>query len=323
MGRVFVQHTTGCDIGVFEDTEGFPEVGRISLGRKIKPDYLFVSKDGKLLYTNWSDMSWREPGYPDPAKSWFTAHDTTTLEEIWRVDIVSGIGHYALDPAERYAYNAVVDRPQVVRVDLQTRAVEYISVTSLGGHGVKVLKDGSKCYVGSIFTGDFWEIDTATARMSRLFGFPAAVRPFAPTPDGKQMLVQNSHLHGFQVLDLAAWQIVDTVHLPDNPPDTPREVAYPFTVDHGILFAKDGTQVFILATTANEVYALDYPGYGVRGRLIVGTEPSYLTLSPDGARLFVTSRKTDEFHVIDTATFRIVANRKGTGNYPQRIAVGG
>jgi len=322
MARVFVQHTNGCDIGVFDHGDGFPELGRIRLGPRIKPDYLFVSNDGGTLFTNWSDMRYRDPGFAGPAESYFTAHDTDTLEELWRTEIVSGVGHYALDPAERYAYCSVVDRPQVARVDLHDRSVDYIGVTSFGGHGVKCLKDGSRVYAGSIFTGDFWEIDPETAKMTRLFGFPAPVRPFAPTPDGTRMLVQLSHLHGFQVLDLDAWEVVDEVKLPENPPDTPREIAWPFTVDHGILFAKDGSRVFILATTANEVYALDYPGFEVRGRLTVGTEPSYLTLSPDGARLYVTSRQTDEFHVIDTASFEIVGHRAGTGAYPQRIAVG-
>lgn len=321
MGRVFVQHTNGCDIGVFEDADGFPDVGRIALGPDIKPDYLFVSKDGSLLYTNWSDMSYRRPGFAGAAESYFTAHDTETLAEVWRAPIISGVGHYALSPDETHAYCAVVDRPQVARVNLTTREVDYIGITSFGGHGVKFLKDGSRVYVGSIFVGHFAEIDPATAKMTRMYGFPSNVRPFAPTPNGRQMLVQLSHLHGFDVLDLESWTVVDRIHLPDNPPGTPVESAWPFTVDHGIVFSKDGTRLFILATTANEVYALDYPGYAVHGRLTVGTEPSYLALDPGGSRLFVTSRKTDEFHVIDTKTFEIVAHRAGTGDYPQRIAV--
>lgn len=321
MANIFVQNTHGMDINVLDEDDGCRQIGRIALGPNIQPDYLFLSKDGSLLYTDWCDASWRNHDFEGAARSYFTAHDARTFAEVWRVEFDASANHYALHPSGRYAFISIYDRQRIMRLDLETREIAYAPVHTMAGHGIKCSKDGRFCYGSSVMSGDFWEVDCQTMELKRTFGFPHGVRPFALSSDGQYAYIQISHLHGFHKFNLKDWRVERTITLPE-PPGMPKESRYPFTIDHGIGITPDQRYLVCLGTMANEVNVLDYKTYELVKSIKVGTQPSYLIFNPAGTRVYVTSRKTHELHVIDLDTLEIVHHVRDVGNYPQRVCVG-
>jgi DNA-binding beta-propeller fold protein YncE len=321
MRRVFVQHTYGLDVAAFDQDDGFRELGRIALGAKWKPDSIALSKDQSLLYTNWSDLAWHEASYRGGARSKFTAHDAKTLAPVWEIDLDSAIQHFAYDPTQRYFYNAVMERPRVIRVDVDTREAAYIAAPVLGGHKVRVSADGRFCYVGSMLSGALMEFSCADAKFTRLAQFPDFVRPFVLTRDGRTAYVQLSRRHSIVVFDIAEWRIVGEVELPPLPADTPVEAEWPATVDHGLELTKDGQFLLSLATTGNYLAVFEHPSLKLIKTVPLGEEPSYLAFNPEGDRLYITNRVSGGVIVLSVPDFEIVAQLKHTGNRPQRICV--
>lgn len=321
MRRVYVQHTYGFDVAAFDQDADFAELGRIALGDQWKPDSVALSRDGKLLYTNWSHLGWTKADHRGGSHSLFTAHDAETLAEVWRLELDSAIQHFAYDPTGRYFYNAVMDRARCIRVDVETQSADYIQLPVLGGHKVRVSADGRYCYVGSMTSHELLEIDCATLSFTRRLEFPSFVRPFVLTPDSRTAFVQVSSYHGFYEVDLGAWKIVRQVDLPPLPADTPVEDEWPFTVDHGLEISKDGKYLCALATTGNYMMVYDLPSLDVRCRVELGVEPSYLAFSPEGDELFVTNRVKGGVIVLSVPDFRIIGQRAETGRRPQRICM--
>jgi DNA-binding beta-propeller fold protein YncE len=321
MARLYVQHTYGHDVAVYDEANAYAEIGRIALGANWRPDSVVLSKDEQLLYTNWSDVTWVRAEHRGAAKSLFTAHKADSLEEVWRLELDGGVQHFAADPARRVIYNAVFERPRVIAVDVENRTANYIQIPVIGGHKVRVSADGEKCYVGSLTASEFIEIDCKTARFTRRHPFPSYVRPFVLTPDGRTAYIQVSHCHGFYDFDLAEWRVRKIVALPQLPPETPVEHEWPFTVDHGIEISKDGRWLCCLATTGDYMAVYALPSLELAHIVRLGVEPSYLTFSPKGDKLYVTNRVKGGVIVLSVPDFKQVAQIPETGKRPQRICV--
>ncbi|MEM8766695.1 MAG: hypothetical protein AAGE43_04580 [Pseudomonadota bacterium] len=322
MTRLYVQHTISNEVRVFEEDTDYTHAGTIALGEAWRPDSVVLSQDGATLYTNWKDMAYLSAKARTPSRSLFTAHDARTLDEQWRLPLEGAVEHFAAAPDKRYIYNAVSDRPWVIRVDVETQQADYAQITSVGGHKVRVSPDGARCYVGSIMTCELTELDAMSLERTRVQAFADYVRPFDLDADGRTAYVQLSRLHGFVVFDLDSWSIRETIALPELPAETPVEERFPFTVDHGAEVTKDGRQLLLLATTGDHMVACDLPSLDVRGTVALGTEPSYLTLNPTGDRVYVTNRVSGNVQVVDLASLEVIGDFSTGGRRPQRICVG-
>ena len=74
-----------------------------------------------------------------------------------------------------------------------------------------------------------------------------------------------------------------------------------------VLLSPDGTRLYVLCQTSEEIRVLDAASYAVIGKIAVGHTPRGFSLSPDGARLFVTNSWDDTLSVIDTSKLEVVA----------------
>ncbi|MEM7000044.1 MAG: hypothetical protein AAF529_04615 [Pseudomonadota bacterium] len=321
MPRLYIQHTYSSEIRVFDEGADFVQVGTIALGEAWRPDSVVLSADGSMLYSNWKDMAYLRADRRTPSQSLFMAHDAETLEERWRVPLDGAVEHFAASPDKRYVWNAVSDRPWLIRVDTQTQAVDYVQITSFGGHKVRVSADGAHCYVGSIMTCELTEVNTQTLRRTRVAAFDDYVRPFDLTRDGRLAYIQLSRMHGIVEFDLQRWQINRTVAWPRLPPETPVETAFPFTVDHGVEVTPDDTLGLFLATTGDHLLVCGLPDLQIVRQVPLGVEPSYLTLSPDGQRIYITNRVTCDVQVVARDSWSIVGQFETGGKRPQRICV--
>ncbi|MEM6414459.1 MAG: hypothetical protein AAF720_07355 [Pseudomonadota bacterium] len=320
---IYVQNTIGSDIRVYDEKNEFEPKGIITLGDELTPDSVVLSADKKTLYTNGTNRweFWREP--TKEARSVFAAFDAITLEEKWRVPLLGSIEHFAASPDKRFVYNAHNDRKLVSKVDTQTQEVTPIQIANLGGHKVRVSKDGSRVYVGSIIWGSFDEIDATTDQWTRHFTFEHNVRPFALSHDGTTAYIQLSRMHGFHVFDLNEWKLRDTVKMPglDDGSEPPCEDKYPFTVDHGIEITPDQKYIIFLATTGGFAAVYSFPDLKFIKKIETGKQPSYLTVSSDSRYCYITCRASCELRVIDLASLETIHAIERVGAFPQRICV--
>ena len=299
---IYQQNTLGADIAAFDETDRYREVGRYGLTNGMAPDSVALSADKSELYFNahnrleyWQDCTKGQ-------RSAFYCLDAATMEEKWSIPLPGQCEHFAISPDKRYVYNAHYDRKLVSRVDVQTKEVTPIQIANLGGHKVRVSKDGKKVYVGSIVWASLDKIDLSH--------------------DGDRAYVQTSRFHGFHVVDLAEMKITRTVAMPDiDGLPTPCEQRYPFTIDHGLEITPDQSLMVTLATTGHYVAFFSYPDLEYVGHVKVGREPSYLTISKDSRLCYVSCRRSHETYIIDLKSFEVVHVMKDIGVYPQRIVL--
>ncbi|MEM6708496.1 MAG: hypothetical protein AAF648_06895 [Pseudomonadota bacterium] len=321
MAWLYVQHTYSNEIRVFDEARAYELCGTIALGDSWRPDSVVLSADGATLYSNWKDMSYLRAAVRTPSRSLFMAHDARTLAEQWRLPLDGAVEHFAASPDKRTVWNAVSDRPWMIRVDVEARTADYVQITSQGGHKVRVSADGLKCYVGSIMTCELTEVDTQTLKRTRVAPFDDYVRPFDLSRDGQTAYVQLSRMHGLVEFDLPSWSIRRRIGWPKLPPETPVETAFPFTVDHGAEVTPDDELILLLATTGNHMIVCQRADFSIVAVIPLGVEPSYLTLSPDAQRVYVTNRVSGDVYVVDRATWDVVARFETGGKRPQRLCV--
>ncbi|MEM1086619.1 MAG: hypothetical protein AAGH90_02750 [Pseudomonadota bacterium] len=319
---LYQQCTLSNEVIALDESDGFKEVARRTLRNGMAPDSVALSADGSELYFNahnrleyWT-QTWAEP------RSAFYCCDAATLKIKWVIPLAGQTEHFAISPDKRYVYCAHYDRMFVTRVDTQTRETYPIQIASLGGHKVRVSKDGSKVYVGSIVWASLDEIDTASAKFTRRLTFDQNVRPFALSHDGSTCYLQKSRFHGLHVVDLTKedMEITRTVELPELPDHpAPCEDRYPFTIDHGIEITPDEKYAVILVTTGHYVTILSYPDLEPVKHIPVGQQPSYLIVSKDSKTCYVSCRASDELYVIDLESLDVREVVKIKGRYAQRI----
>ncbi|MEO0399191.1 MAG: hypothetical protein AAF224_07155 [Pseudomonadota bacterium] len=320
---IYVQNTIGGDVRAYDETKDYAPRGVASLGDELIPDSVVLSADKTTLYANATNRweFWREPTL-EP-RSAFAAFDAVTMEEKWRLPLLGSIEHFAASPDKRFIYNAHNDRKLVSKVDVETQTVTPIQIANLGGHKVRVSADGTRVYVGSIIWGSFDEIDATTDQWVRHFTFDDNVRPFALCPDGRTAYIQLSRMHGFHVFDLEDWRVVKTIDMPgmDDGAAPPCEDKYPFTVDHGVEVTPDGKYVIFLATTGGFAAVYEYPSLKFVKKIPLGKQPSYLTVSKDSTRCYISCRASCEIWVIDLDTLEPIHVIERAGAFPQRICL--
>ncbi|MEL6978316.1 MAG: hypothetical protein AAGM38_06515 [Pseudomonadota bacterium] len=323
IAMIYQQNTLGGDVVAFDETDGDREVARWKPGDELTPDSIVLSSDGKTLHANASNrfQIWREA--LAPARSIFVGLDAATLEERWRLDLPGQIEHFASDPNKRVVYNAHYDRKLVSAVDTETRDVTLIQIANMGGHKVRVSADNSRVYVGSIIWASLDEIDVATQKWTRSLTFDDSVRPFALSKDGKRAYVQLNRMHGFHVVDLEAFKVVDTIQMPglENGAYPGHEKQYPFTCDHGIEITPDEKYLISLATTGHFAAVFRYPDLTFVKKIETGKQPSYLTTSKDGKFCYISCRASNTLQIVDLETLETHRVLERVGAFPQRVCV--
>ena len=320
---IYQQNTIGADVRVYDETRDYRPVGVITLGDELVPDSVVLSADKSTLYVNGTNrwQFWREP--TGEGRSVFAAFDAHTLKEKWRLPLLGSVEHFAASPDRRFVYNAHNDRKMVSKVDVETQTVTPIQIANLGGHKVRVSADGTRVYVGSIIWGSMDEIDATNDEWTRHITFEDNVRPLALAPDGSRIFVQLSRMHGFHVVDVAQWKVVDTIAMPGmaDGSQPPCEDKYPFTIDHGLEITPDRKYLVSLATTGAFAAIYSYPDLKFVKRIEVGQQPSYLTVSKDSKLLYISCRASCQLYIISLETLEPVHVIDRVGAFPQRVCV--
>jgi YVTN family beta-propeller protein len=313
---LFVENTNSGDISVI-DNSTLKVVATIPVG--LSPDDIISSPDGHTLYV--SRIVRGTNGRPS-GKGEVVAVDPGTHQVLWRARFTGVPNHLAVSPDGRQVYVTVVSTSYVNVIDPAQHAVVDSIEVGKGPHDIVVSPDGKRIYVGLILGNKVSIVDAATHHMIRQIPFGAGVRPIAVTHDERRLFVQLSYFHGFVVVDPKTGSTIRRVSLPlasgQAKPDS-----MPVTADHGLRITADGKYLIANGSMSDLTAIYSLADLSLVGTVPVGHDPNWDTLSPDGTRVYVSNRGSDDVSVIDIAERHEVARIK-VGKYPQRMAaVGG
>ena len=308
---VFVENTNGGDVSIIDATT-LKVVGTIPVG--LSPDDIVAAPEGDVLYV--SRIVHRADGRPTGTGE-LVAIDAATRQVSWRVGFRGVPNHLAVSPDGHRVYVTVVSGDYVDVFDVAKRALVDSVNVGTGPHDIEVSRDGKTVYVGLIRGTDVTVFDAATNRIIRRIPFGANVRPIALSHDESRLYVQLSRYYGFVVADPRTGKIVRRVEMP-IPKGAPRPDTLPVTTNHGIRITADGKYLIANGSMTDLAGIYSLPDLGLVATVPVGRDPNWVTLSPDGRRIFISNRGSDDVSVIDLASRKEIARVK-VGRYPQRM----
>ena len=134
--------------------------------------------------------------------------------------------------------------------------------------------DGARLYVLCQQSDEVRVLDATTYAVLKTIPVGHVPRGFSFSPDGKRLFVTNSWDDTLSVIDTGALAVVATWPVAAEP--------------SGVVEDRDGKRLFVANRVSNDIAVLDASTGAEEKRLLAGRGASYLTLSPDGSRIYAT-----------------------------------
>jgi len=182
-----------------------------------------------------------------------------------RIQTTAGTGLTALAVA-LLAFALWTDRP--VRAS-ETDAMDYASPLE-----VLLSPDGARLYVLCQQSEEIRVLDAATYAVVKNIAVGRVPRGFSLSPDGGRLFVTNTWDDTLSVIDTRTLAVTATWPVGAEPSSVVEDRA--------------GKRLFVANRISNDVAVLNAQTGEEEKRLLAGRGASYLTLSPDGSRLYVT-----------------------------------
>jgi YVTN family beta-propeller protein len=247
--------------------------------------------------------------------------DTATLEVIKTIPLSARPNNISVTPDGRKVYVGIIAPPGAIDV-IDTATLENVkSIAVPGGiHNIYVTPDGKQVVAGSIAGRRLTVIDTATDLESWAFE-GEAIRPLAISarPDGStdKLYIQVSGHHGFIVLDWDTRSEIARITLPDVPPAERYDSTYNGAPAHGIGVAPDGRTVWSTSRMNSHVYVYSLPELKLLASIPTGTDPDWITFTPDSHYAYVANAESNTVSVIDMQALKEVTQIP-VGKSPKR-----
>ena len=277
-----------------------------------------ASADGRRIYVS------------SEAEAAVMVVDTESMEIIRTISVSARPNNIALTPDGTKLYVAINARPGAVDV-IDTRTLENVkTIPHPGGvHNIYVTPDGTAVIAGSISGDRLTAYDTRTEE--EIWAWEGeSIRPMAIgwKPDGStdKIYIQVSGHHGFVVFDWATRSEVTRITLP-SVPESERYLGdgqgtrYNGAPAHGIGVSPDGRTVWSTSRMNSHVYVYSvYPGLELLASIPVGTDPDWITFTPDNRFAYVANAVSRNVTAVDMRTYQPVATIP-VGEGPKRNAV--
>lgn len=314
---LYVHNTFSGDISVIEIPK-HEIVNTIDIGYYM--DYVTPSPDQDILYVNRIESIGLDRAPNVGVSGELIALSTKTDKPLWRVELDGMPHHMSASKDGKHVFVPYYDTWYVAVVSVEEKRVIKKIAVGHGSHGTKLSPDGKRLYVGSMMNDTMTIIDTGTFEIIDQIPFNDGVRPFDFDDKEQVLYVQQSRLHGFEVVDLPKREWKKTVYLPDLPESVQLPKFYPHNVNHGIALTPDEELLFVNGSIVDYVAVYTHPDLQLIKTIPVGTEPNSIAFSKDGKYAYVTNRKSDDLSVISVEELEEVKRIK-LGKYPQRMAV--
>lgn len=292
-------------------------VGEIEIG--LYMDYLAASPDGRVLYVN-RIIPLEGVAQNIGVSGELIAIDPRTDQIQWRLPIDGMPHHMSVSKDGRLVFVPLYDTWWLAVVDVEKRQVVKKILTGHGGHGTRLSPDGKRLYVGSMMYDQMWVIDTERLELIDRIPFREGVRPFVMTRDETRMYVQQSKLHGFEVINPRTKQHIATVKMPTLGREVQGMELYPHNVNHGLALSRDESLLLANGSALDVVSIFRHPGLDHIKSIPVGKDPNAIATSGDGRFAYVSCRGSDELSILDLQKLEEV-KRLRLGKKPQRMVV--
>lgn len=113
-----------------------------------------------------------------------------------------------------------------------------------------------------------------------------------PTPDGRQLVVNNFQSSRLAIVDLASLRVVDSITVENGPA--------------GMLFTDGGRTLLVSCFYTGRVLSVDFASRAVKRRLDAGSNPTSLLATRDGARVWVLCGGESALEMLDLRNGKVV-----------------
>lgn len=309
--RVLQSNAAGDDIHIID-----PATNRVTA--KIEgievPHGVILSPDGTRIYVS------------DEAQQALAIVDARTLQVTHRVRLSGRPNNLDVSRDGKFVYVGIREAPGAVDV-IDVVAYRNIKSVAVKGevHNVYVTPDGKHVVAGSIAASTISVIDAGSQTLAWTLRLSSGIRPMAFTKkaDGstKEIIVQLSDFHGFALVDFATRKEIRRVSLPDPVGEHKETQGLQGSPAHGLAITPDGKTLWSTSKYYGSVAAYSIPDYNFLKMVKVGSHPDWLTIPPDGKRLYVAAAGDDITTVVDLKTMEVVA-KIPVGAVPKRNASG-
>lgn len=291
-----IDPATNKVVGVIEDIE--------------VPHGVSAAPDGKRVFVTNESMSTVD------------AIDPKTWKVEKRVPLSGRPNNLMVSKDSKKVYVGIAQAPGAVDVIDAVNLTRLKSVPVEGSvHNVYVTPDGKFAVSGSVQTGVISVIDTTTDALAWKLKLDAGIRPmiFDTNPDGstRHIFVQLSNYHGVVVVDFATHKESTRWVLPDVPGQEKELEGLQGSPAHGLAVTADQKTLLATSKWYGAMYAYSLPDFKLRGTVVVGSHPEWLTLTPDGKTAYVAAAGEDETVAVDVNTLKVTARIK-VGYVPKR-----
>ena len=177
---------------------------------------------------------------------------------------------FALLAAAFFSIALLPGRPvQAVERDTATKFLDYASPLEL-----LFSPDGKRLYVLCQQSNEIRVLDAATYAVVKNIPVGRTPRGFSLSPSGDRLFVTNSWDDTLSVIDTAKLAVIATWPVGAEP--------------SGVVEDRAGKHLFVANRISNDIAVLDAETGEEQKRLLGGRGASYLTLSPDGSRIYAT-----------------------------------
>ena len=159
-------------------------------------------------------------------------------------------------------------------IDHPVRAAEADDANYASPLEVLLSSDGARLYVLCQQSEEVRVLDAATYAVIKTIAVGKVPRGFSLSPDGARLFVTNSWDDTLSVIDTRTLAVTATWPVGAEPSSVVEDRA--------------GKRLFVANRISNDVAVLDAQTGKEEKRLLAGRGSSYLTLSPDGSRIYAT-----------------------------------
>lgn len=227
------------------------------------------------------------------------------------VEVGAHPAHVVADTQGR-AYVSLSGADEVAVVDLANASVIERIETGAYPHGLRLSPDGAELHVANVEDGSVSIIDTASLAEAARIPVGTAPVQVGFTPDGRQVYVSLRDENRVAVIDTATREVTGRIDVGPNPIQmivTPNG-DFVYVANQGTEAAPNDT-VSVIETAAGHVVETIITGSGAHG----------VSVSADGAFVFVTNIADDSVSIIDTES-QNVAETVPVGDRPNGIVYG-
>jgi YVTN family beta-propeller protein len=237
------------------------------------------------------------------AETALKVYDAVSLELIKSIPLSARPNNISITPDGGKVYVGIIAEPGAIDV-IDTARLENVKTIAVPGgiHNIYVTPDGRNVIAGSIAGRRMTVLDTSTDTEAWAWE-GEAIRPMtiSTKADGStdKVFIQVSGHHGFVVLDWDTRQEVARITQPDVPPEQRYDSTYNGAPAHGIGVAPDGNTLWSTSRMNSHVYIYSLPDLELLGGVPTGTDPDWITFTPDSKLAYVANAVSNTVSVID------------------------